>query len=412
MGQAARQSIENHEKGIGKQGRKNFLLLLLGSTVSSAGDSLTFIAFGYLAYSYTESTVIYSLTLVCHFLPNIIGSFVSGPMVDRHNPVHLMVYADLFRAAVLVIFVAVNVYLGFSYWSVFALAFCNGLAESWVTPASKSVLLQIVTKKDLKKSLAIYETANQTAEFVFKAAGGFLLSLFRPVYLLMIDGLSFCLCAVAESRISLGKKAQVERPDEKRSLLSDFKEGAAYLSSQPSLVNILALIGLLNFFAIPGFVLLLPFLTQHFGEGVAVYGYGLSAMALGNIAGSAIFGKLPEDGLHVRLTGSAVSFALLWAVLPFQSSIAGVLLILFLAGVSQAVCRLTLQSLWLEKVDAKFVGRVSSMQTMLISFLIPVGMLVSGALGSLYSSTDVLVLSYIACALIFLAILSISRPTE
>lgn len=376
---------------------RNFILLLAGSSVSTAGDSITFIVFGFLAYSTTQSTALYSLTLVCHFLPGILVSLVSGPIVDRSNPVKVMVYADVFRAIAIFVFVLVYSIYEIDIWGILALAFFNGLAEAWFSPASKALTVRIIHKKNLAKSLGILNGFDEAIELAFKGIGGFLVSTFRPLALLIVDGMSFVASAVSESSIKPDKEELSVAKSTTSGFLNDCKDGFTHVFQRPELRQILYIQGFLSFFAIPSYVLLLPMLSMSFDNGIELYGLALSALALGNVAGSLGYTKLTTLNRYHLLFRSVLGFSMIWAIVPTLRSLDVIIVLILVLGFFQSISRITLQSVWLEKLGSQYVGRASSIQSLVFSTLIPVGIILSGLLGELYSPSEVLEYSYIAC---------------
>lgn len=384
---------------------RNFILLLAGSSVSTAGDSITFIVFGFLAYSTTQSTALYSLSLICHFLPGILVSLVSGPIVDRSNPVRVMVYADIFRAIAIFVFVLVYSMYEIDIWGILTLAFFNGLAEAWFSPASKALTVRIIHKKNLAKSLGILNGFDEAIELAFKGIGGFLVATLKPLALLVADGMSFVASAVSESSIKPEKAEPSVAKSTTSSFLNDCKDGFNHVFKRPDLKQILYIQGFLSFFAIPGYVLLLPMLSNSFDNGVELYGLALSALALGNVAGSLGYSKHSFLDRYHLLLGSILGFSAIWAIVASLHSLEAIIVLILVLGFFQSISRITLQSVWLERLDSRYVGRASSIQSLIFSTLIPVGIILSGLLGELFSPTDVLTCAYLACFLISAVIL-------
>lgn len=379
---------------------RNYQLLLIGSASSAAGDSLTLLIFSYLAYTKTGSTSVYSIALICHFLPSIFGSVISGSVVDRSHPVRMIVCADLFRSATIFIVAISSMFFGMTSWLLFALAFLNGLAEAWFTPASKALLLNVVRKENLPKALAVFETTNQISELIFKGIGGFLLSTLRPLTLLVSNGCCFILSAFVESNIATKDlKSQNGSKEEKSALASDFSAGLGYVFSKPQLCRLLVFVGLINFFAIPGFVLLLP-LVSAAGYGADFFGFGLSALATGNVLGSLLSSRITYYRRSARIAIGTLGFCVAWILIATIDSAMPLIFLLFIAGLFQSICRIVLQTTWLEKLDSRFIGRATSIQTMVISFLLPIGMLVTGSLGDVLPPATVLLWSYSLCGLL------------
>jgi MFS family permease len=64
---------------------KDFTILTIGSAVSMLGNAVSGFALGLLILDYTNSTFLYSLTLVIYTLPRIVMPLLAGPYLDRFS---------------------------------------------------------------------------------------------------------------------------------------------------------------------------------------------------------------------------------------------------------------------------------------------------------------------------------------
>ncbi len=81
----------------------NFLLLWTGQFVSQMGDRLAMVAFPWLVYKSTGSTLSTGVVFALYTLPYILFGTLAGVFIDRLNKRTVMVVADVVRAGLVVL---------------------------------------------------------------------------------------------------------------------------------------------------------------------------------------------------------------------------------------------------------------------------------------------------------------------
>lgn len=382
---------------------KNFKLLWLGTLVSTGGDHLSQIALGVIALQKTQSVTVFALTLAINFVPQLVGSFFAGPMVDRSNPIKILVASDIFRGLILGLYCLWELVAGTPLMALYLLSFFQGLANAWFIPASRGTLLHCVPRENLMQATSTLQITVQVSEIIFKSLGGVLVSIVRPIWLLTADAISFFLSGVSESAIKANAEAlEQQRVDNaSESLSASLRQGFVYVRLSPAVLYLLVAIGFVNFFALPGFVLLLPLFKRTADLGLSYYGIALGLMTLGGITGGLMISYFRPKRARFTIFATAIlAFSISWIFLSLAVSPAVMLGFLLIAGGSQAIVGVLLEGTLLESVDRRFIGRVKSIQLILTSFLVPVGIILFGLLGDHFEIRSVILNGYIVCLIV------------
>ncbi len=117
------------------------MLLWAGQFVSQVGDRLAMVAFPWLVYTATGSTLSTGIVLAIYTLPYLLFGMVAGLAIDRLNKRRVMLAAELARMA-LALLVPLAADIGL--WLVFVLSFAMASLTVVFDPAKLSLLPDIV----------------------------------------------------------------------------------------------------------------------------------------------------------------------------------------------------------------------------------------------------------------------------
>ncbi|MGI0080124.1 MAG: MFS transporter, partial [Nitrososphaerales archaeon] len=104
-----------------------FRALWAGSTISAIGSSAGNLAINWLVYVQTKSAFDLALVGIAGLIPRITFGIFAGTLADRYNRLKLMITADAFRSATMILFALGFVILGFQLGVVFIATFVLGL---------------------------------------------------------------------------------------------------------------------------------------------------------------------------------------------------------------------------------------------------------------------------------------------
>ena len=283
----------------------DFLVVLFGQGISSFGDSITNTAMPLLVLALTGSGLAMGVVGVLTTLPDLIVGLPAGAYADRWDRRRMMFGADLGRC-VLTALVPISVWLGGpTLVVIFAVTFpMNVLRVLWLA-AYTAAVPGLVGRAEVPRANAIFEAVFNTGWIVGPALAGFLAAAIGPGATIAIDALTFL--------ISAGAMLLVRRPlrAEGRSLethiLTDIREGVAYVLGQPTLRACIALWTTTSVISTGLTTATIYYITIDRGLSSAVVGTVLSGFALGAMLGSVAAARLAfrATGL-VMLAGAAV----------------------------------------------------------------------------------------------------------
>ncbi len=209
--------------------------LLAGVSVSAIGNGMQFIATAWLTLELGKRGLAVGLLLIAQSLPGLLVAPFLGVFVDAVDRRKLFLWGNVFQG-VLTLAIPVLYWLGvLQVWHLYVLAFCGGSMDSLLWPASAALSREIVPKQYLLTANALFRAAVQTGMVLGAALGGIIIAATHPVWALLIDALSFVLCAacIFFVRERINKTTITKEPTH---FLKDFRAGWQYVRAHPELL--------------------------------------------------------------------------------------------------------------------------------------------------------------------------------
>lgn len=264
---------------------KNATLLIGANTVSFFGDTVFLVALNWWVIQVTGSAELLGVITAIGLLPSIVLNLVGGVAADRLNKKKILVATD-FLSALLCTLLAfmmneneVNVPL------VITINILLTACYSLFSPTVRSIMPEVVSGGNIKQANSLLNMSNELVKITGPMVGSFLLSLslvgVQGVFL--INAFSFLLSGVMTLFLSYTKVSR------QSSVWEDFKGGFRAFKEDMTLLRLLLVISLVNFF-IAGFNIILPFYVKSEFNDSSLYGAALSAEAIGGVIGSILLG--------------------------------------------------------------------------------------------------------------------------
>ena len=280
---------------------RNFRRLWLGQVVSQLGDWLDYVALLTLLLRLTGSGTVVAAMLVARFLPTFFMSPVSGVVVDRLNRKHVMVTADVCRAAIVPLLLLIR--RADQVWISYTVVAAVVSLTSFFEPARTSSIPNITTREELIVANTLGAVTWSVSLGLGSALGGLITALAGWRTAIVLDALSFACSAWLIGGVAFPPRphAAIRRVGWRAlSGWNDLAEGVRYLRHHPQVAS--AVLVKTGWSVAGGLVLL----HSIFGEriypvwGSAAAGIGLLAMArgvgtaLGPVGARRFFGTTPE----------------------------------------------------------------------------------------------------------------------
>ncbi len=282
-------------------------LLWGGLSLSALGDQLYAVALSWIAVGVLGSNAGYLAAVQALIVMAAVLGI--GRWADRWDQQHSMICADLARAAVLLVVVALWLTTGGpSAGQLFGAIVVLAIGQAVFQPALQSVLPSLVGKAHLLPAAnALLDATDRSARLLGPGLVALFAGALPVVHFLTLDAISFLASAAALLRITrlrAGPPGATQRrlaidPDRRETIWHSIVRGVRAMTAHPLLAYVLATAGLLNGVWYAVYFLALPLMIAQHGaggpggssDGLGAYGLVLSVYGCTNLAATLVFGS-------------------------------------------------------------------------------------------------------------------------
>ncbi|MFS8351296.1 MFS transporter [Bacillus nitratireducens] len=381
------------EKNLGYVGKlllpvkvsPHFKFLWLGQLLSTLGSSVTMVILPVVVYSLTGSTVVMGMTMAMYMLPNILALPFAGLVVDRIDRVKLMLFTDIIRCILMMLFATLIFMDVLTIPLLYVLVALYGLMEGIFQPAYSAVRAKVFVPEIRNAANALTQMSNQGIRLIGPALGGLIVSVASAGIGFGLDAVTYLLsflCLLFLREIKFNKVQKFER--NKVNYKKDFMEGILVLKNHPWLWITILVFSFINICYAGIIVVLIPWLFNvHHHFEAYVYGLGMASSGAGAVIAALIFGGRQQWRKRGLLAyGGVLISGIALLIMPFVSWAPALIALMAMEGFGMMIFGLIWETSLQELVPEEAFGRVASLD-MLGSFaLLPLGYVVVGWLAT------------------------------
>lgn len=386
---------------------RDFALLTAGSVVSMLGDGFFTVALAWQVYQISNVPTALSVVGLAWTLPLILFVLLGGVFSDRYDRRWLMIGADLIRAAAIGLLGILSLAGAIELWHVVALIAFVGLGDAFFNPASTAIVPDLVREEHLPQANAFQGLVRPLMmRLLGPALGGFVVAGFGPGAAFVVDGSSFLVSATAIAFIA-ARPTRIVSAHGLRQTIAEVGEGLAFVRRNPwcwatllsAMFSLLVFIGPVQ--------VLLPFLVKNaLGLGPDALGAIFAFGGIGSIAAALAIGQLGLPRRRITAMYAAWSVGvLLFAGYGLMTSVWQAFIIGFgtaaLFEVGQIIWTTLLQTL----VPRELLGRVSSLDWLVSTGLVPVSFALTGPVAAVLGPGPTMVAAGLVGAVLMGALL-------
>jgi DHA3 family tetracycline resistance protein-like MFS transporter len=360
--------------------RRDFALLAGAAGISLLGDGFFSVALAWQVYEISNLPTALSLVGAAWTLPVVIFILLGGVFSDRYDRRWLMIGADVVRAVAIGLLGFLSISGVLELWHVIALIAFVGLGDAFFNPASTAIVPDLLPDELLPQANALQGLVRpMMVRLVGPAIGGFVVAAVGPGVAFLVDGATFLVSMVLLAAIS-ARPVRAATAASLRRTIAEVGEGLAFVRRTPWLWATLvsAMFSLLLF--VGPVQVLLPFLVKNrlaleadaLGLIFAVGGVGsvLAAVAVGQLG-------LPRLRVTVMYAAWALGVALL-AGYGLMTSLWHALVVGFVSAALFEIGAIIWVTLLQQLVPRRLLGRVSSLDWLVSTGLVPVSFALTG----------------------------------
>ena len=295
---------------------KNFIIIVIGQIISLFGNAVQRFSMSLYLLHFTGSTAAFAKILAISTIPYIIFAPIAGRLSDKINKKKIMIYLDLFCAALIGGYALILLNGRDSEFVVGAVMFILSICYTLYGPAVTSSIPQIVNEDRLTSANGIINQVGSAVNFVGPILAGVLYGLVGIKLIVIINALSFLMSAIlelfldipdAESKTNnvIGKDKLSDDYNSSDRLLSfefvknsfiDMKNTFMHLMNENKIIlGIIVSYALGNIFLVPILSIVAPyFINIYLGLPSEIYGMVEGICVLGMICGGFWISIKPE----------------------------------------------------------------------------------------------------------------------
>ncbi|HEX2979155.1 MAG TPA: MFS transporter, partial [Anaerolineaceae bacterium] len=379
--------------------KKKTTIFLSSQSLSMFGSMLVQYAIIWYVTLNTESGAMLTISTLAGFLPQIVLSLFAGVWADRYPRKLMIIGADALTAASTLV-LAIFFLVGYQeLWLIFLVSAIRSVGAGIQMPAVNALLPQIVPTDRLIKVNSINGTIQPVIMITTPLISGALLALSRLEAIFFIDVLTAILAISLVWVLKVPPLPQ-KTAAEKVGYLDDLKAGLAYIRGNRAVKTLFIFFAFVFFLVAPVAFLSPLLVARSFGEEV----WRLTANEVTFFAGSILGGIVMTvwGGFQNRFRTIGLScliWAGLFAGLGLSRDFVPYLIFMFLAGVPMPFMNASTTTLLQEAVEPQMHGRIFGVHQLIISTVMPLGMLFFGPIADVVSIELLLVLTSIPMAI-------------
>ena len=388
--------------------KQDFYTIWAGQAVSLITSGVLQMAIIWHLTNTTGSAMVLSMATLVGFLPQAVLGSAIGVLVDRWNRKMVMIGADVIIACAGLVLTVISLSAELPVWIVMLILFIRSVGTAFHSPALSAVTPLLVPEEQLVKC-AGYTQSIQSASFILSPAiAAFLYAKWGLNSAVALDVFGAIIACITVAMVHIPK--QPIEALQQENFFTELRIGYNAIRQNKALFTLLW-IGAINMFIYMPINALFPLMSMNYFEGSTLHAsvveivfsvvmllgglllgaWGGFKKRMANIIGSiflmgvslTVSGLLPTNGFMI--------FAICCTLMGFSAP--------FYNGVQTA--------LFQEQIQPEYLGRVFGLLGSIMSFAMPLGLVVSGAFADqigvnrwfLFSGMAILLLAIIALCL-------------
>ncbi len=342
---------------------KTFCLLFVGTLIVTIGEQMINVAIGWQIYEYTGSALALGLVGLVQVSPVLVFSLLAGHLADRFNRKMIVLLTQILLALAS-LGLMILAYTHGSLLLIYACLFMIGIAMAFSSPATSTLLPQIVPEEAYGNAATWSSSAWQLASVLGPALGGFIIALSHGTTLIYAFNACAALLFLVVISLLRIKPRVVQKREE--TAISSLVEGIRFLRDTRIILAAITL----DMFAVllGGATTLLPiFAKDILYVGATGLGWLRAAPSLGAISVSIGLAYIPPFKNAGRVLLWAVAgFGVATVIFGLSHSFWLSMLMLALLGGFDNISVVIRSTLLLTRTPDELRGRVASVNSLFI----------------------------------------------
>jgi MFS family permease len=403
--------------GVSPWRTRDFRLVWGGGLVNDMGDWLLLVALPVYVFIESGSGSATAILFVVELVAALVLGPIGGSLVDRWDLRRTLIATNLAQAITLVPLLAVT---GDRIWPAYLVVGAQALLTQINNPASMALLPRVVSPDQLTVANAANSTSAGLARLIGSPLGGLAVGLGGIEAVVVIDGLTFLIVALAIAFVRADTAPITTDADTGEEVTTGVRAGVRAVWAHRSLRSLILIDGVGQIAQGFFLVLFVVFVVDKLDGGGVEVGVIRGSMAVGAIIGAVIIGKYadrfgPITLLTAGYVGMGVVSLFFWNAPTVTSAVWVYMVVFGLSGFPGSALGVGMFTAVQRFSPAGMLGRVVGMAGALDALARAAGSLLAGLLVSrvdLVVLLDVQSSIYLACGVLAYVFIRDGRTTR
>lgn len=394
--------------------RKDFSLLIFGKLSSLLGSNMLQFALSLYVLSLTGSATIFASILSITIFPRLLLSPIAGVFGDWFDRKKSIIILDLVNGIIIGVFGIIYFFNGeLNLLSIYIFVILLEITEIFYHSSMSAVIPSMVEKDDLLEANSINSFVMHIGQLIAPTIAALIYGSYGIFTLFVINAVSFVGASLSKIGISIPKTNNGDKNLNLSTFKTDFIEGIRIIRSNEFIKTVISLASIINFVISPLFSIGLIFVIKQilkasdFQYGLFQMTYALSAIIAPLFAGAVIkrikFGKICFIGfinisLLILIMSLVPSDILINNFEPNGFPYIILLVLTFIMGIIIVIVNIAIGTIFNQIVPLEAMGRTSTVLSLAVTILIPLGQMIFGFLYDYLAPSYVIII----CGLILL----------
>ena len=359
---------------------RNYRFLWTSDCLQAWAEYMELVVLSWLILEMSSSPLLVGLYGALRFMGTIMSP-AFGVIVDRFDRKLLLI---LVRGSFVLnglVILAITLLGTLDTIVILVMAGLLGLSKTFDMVIRQSILPAVVGDKNLNNGVALARAGGDVTQMIGPVVGGIVLAFLNvKVSYGIIVVLYFIslLCAINIGNISPNQSLR------DLNVLNNLKAGVRFVNQTPVIAALLALAVIINLATFPIYFGLISVLAKEVFDSTSTgLGFMMGTYSLGAVLGSLFAGGRDSSG---RIGRFAIGGAFLWSVAIILLALVPSFIIslpaLFIGGLGQSICVVSIAMMLLSLTPDNLRGRVMGLRQLAV-YSLPLGLLISGIIAEI-----------------------------
>lgn len=372
----------------------NVILFLVASFISLFGTSVYNFAISLFVLNLTGSGLSFATTLIMGILSNVLVNPFAGVLADRLDKKLLAIITDILNGILLISLYLLTIRFTLSLPMIYISTFILNVFSTIYGISIEAAMPNLVSEKKLISMNAITKVIESLSSILGPMIGGIVFALLDIRFFIIINGFSFAISALLHLFIDFKFNYRDDgKTKEKIRFFSDIIDGIAYMRDRKNILNIFGIFIILNFFIGLSINVPMPYIINNILKlNAKSFGIIEAALPVGMILGTLLIKRIMFKYSYPKIIKSAsillsacmaaIGFSV---ILNYKINNETVYLIYFvlimiLAGMAISSIDIPIFYILQQTIPDEFRGRVLSIGISIAKIILPVALIIAGAL--------------------------------